>query len=101
MFSHQKPPSSASFVFILSLGEFQIFQLYVQDANYIWSHMKDVNEKKVLMTHDGYLKLYQLSKPSLQEYDCILIDEAQDLTPGTSAHSTTSVCLITSLPTNL
>ncbi len=29
-----------------------------------------------------YLKLYQLRKPVIQDYDCILIDEAQDLTPG-------------------
>lgn len=30
----------------------------------------------------GYLKLFQLSKPQLGGYDCILVDEAQDLTPG-------------------
>lgn len=44
--------------------------------------MKDFNERKVVMTHDGYLKLYQLSRPKLKDFDCILIDEAQDLTPG-------------------
>ena len=34
------------------------------------------------MTHDGYLKLWQLSVPNLvREYgvDCILLDEGQDL----------------------
>lgn len=32
-------------------------------------------------THVGYLKLFQLQKPVLK-YDCILVDEVQDLTPG-------------------
>ena len=31
---------------------------------------------------EGYLKLYQLQNPQITEYDCILVDEAQDLTPG-------------------
>ena len=44
--------------------------------------MQDHNEKKIGMSHDGYLKLYQLSRPVLKGYDCLLIDEAQDLTPG-------------------
>ena len=39
------------------------------------------------MSHDGYLKLYQLSKPKLYNYDILLIDEAQDLTPGIYTHS--------------
>ena len=30
----------------------------------------------------GYLKLYQLSRPLLSGFDCLLIDEAQDCTPG-------------------
>ncbi|CAF1023793.1 unnamed protein product [Adineta steineri] len=30
----------------------------------------------------GYLKLYQLSKPQIQLYDCLFVDEAQDLTPA-------------------
>lgn len=30
--------------------------------------------------HDAYLKLYQLSDPQL-DYDCILLDEAQDTNP--------------------
>lgn len=39
--------------------------------------LKDMYQKKAPMTHDGYLKLYQLSKPELS-YDHILVDEAQD-----------------------
>ncbi|XP_053378014.1 F-box DNA helicase 1-like [Mercenaria mercenaria] len=57
-------------------------RLYVTDARFIWQKMQDPREKKIGMSHDGYLKLYQLSQPSLRGYDCILIDEAQDLTPA-------------------
>ncbi|ESO99456.1 hypothetical protein LOTGIDRAFT_113635 [Lottia gigantea] len=53
----------------------------VKEANYIWKKMKDYNDRQVGMTHDGYLKLYQLYNPVLSGYDIILIDEAQDLTP--------------------
>ena len=35
------------------------------------------------MLHDGYLKLFQLSRPLL-DYDCILLDEAQDINPVTA-----------------
>lgn len=30
----------------------------------------------------GYLKIYQLNRPVLDGYDCLLVDEAQDCTPG-------------------
>lgn len=61
--------------------------LFVQDARMIWSKMKDHNEKgedAYYMTHDGYLKLWQLRdpKPQLSKYDVIFIDEAQDCTPA-------------------
>ncbi|XP_064633360.1 F-box DNA helicase 1-like [Lineus longissimus] len=55
---------------------------YAKDAEYLWKKMVDLDDKTIRMTHDGYLKLYQLSKPKLYEYDCILVDEAQDLTPA-------------------
>ena len=52
--------------------------------------MVDIKHKRLPLTHDGYLKLYQLRKPqiSTKEYDVILIDEAQDLTPGETTHCT-------------
>ncbi|XP_077399338.1 F-box DNA helicase 1 isoform X2 [Vanacampus margaritifer] len=62
-------------------------QLYVRDARDIWMKMKDLNETDVKgynMTHDGYLKLWQLQKPKVRlsdQYDVIFIDEAQDCTP--------------------
>lgn len=58
-------------------------QNYVVDAQFLWNKMKDLKCTNVKMSHDGYLKLYQLSHPKLKNFDCILIDEAQDLTPGT------------------
>lgn len=58
--------------------------LYVKDAELIWSQMLDFKNKDIYMTHDGYLKIYQLSKPKLLDYDCILIDEAQDMSPALS-----------------
>jgi superfamily I DNA/RNA helicase len=33
------------------------------------------------MTHDVYLKLFQLSKPTLDQYEVIYLDEAQDSNP--------------------
>jgi len=42
----------------------------------IWREMCDV-QSDLPMSHDGYLKLYQLSKPEIQ-CDVLLVDEAQD-----------------------
>ena len=53
-----------------------------EDAGTLWMEMKNIHNISVGMTHDGYLKLYQLSQPRLYQYDVIFIDEAQDLTPG-------------------
>jgi F-box protein 18 (helicase) len=49
----------------------------------IFLAMKNEDENRIGMIHDGYLKLYQLSKPKLN-YDYILLDEAQDTTPAVS-----------------
>ncbi|GAA6227752.1 F-box DNA helicase 1 [Lates japonicus] len=62
--------------------------LFVQDAQMIWNKMKDLNETKIEayhMTHDGYLKLWQLQEPRpclSDKYDVIFIDESQDCTPA-------------------
>lgn len=59
---------------------------FVEDARSIWNEMKNVRSKSkhaFYMTHDGYLKLWQLSRPCLSHtYDVIFIDEAQDCTPA-------------------
>lgn len=52
----------------------------VEAADRLWDEMKQ--DDKVPMTHSGYLKLYQLSRPSLP-FDTILLDEAQDTNPVT------------------
>lgn len=55
----------------------------VEYANRLGRMMCDGSDENIGMLHDGYLKLYQLSNPVLQ-YDCILLDEAQDINPVTS-----------------
>ncbi|XP_038667760.1 F-box DNA helicase 1 isoform X2 [Scyliorhinus canicula] len=57
----------------------------VEDAKRIWRRMRDLGEPKengYFMTEDGYLKLWQLSKPSLSQFDVILLDEAEDCSPA-------------------
>ncbi|MBA3012908.1 MAG: AAA family ATPase [Proteobacteria bacterium] len=56
----------------------------VDHANYLGRKMCDGSCDGIGMIHDGYLKLYQLSNPRLP-YDCILLDEAQDITPVTAS----------------
>ncbi|HCY84576.1 MAG TPA: hypothetical protein DHV36_05510 [Desulfobacteraceae bacterium] len=53
-------------------------------ANRLGRLMCDGSHPDIGMLHDGYLKLYQLSDPVL-DYDCILLDEAQDINPVTAA----------------
>jgi F-box protein 18 (helicase) len=57
---------------------------FVALANRLGRLMCDGSDERIGMLHDGYLKLYQLSNPMLH-YDCILLDEAQDINPVTSA----------------
>ncbi|XP_009870473.1 PREDICTED: F-box only protein 18-like, partial [Apaloderma vittatum] len=59
--------------------------IIVEEAKEIWRNMKNLDgdvEKKYKITSDGYLKLWQLSKPQLSGYDAIFVDEAQDCTPA-------------------
>ncbi|MDD9301003.1 MAG: ATP-dependent helicase [Desulfobacter sp.] len=53
-------------------------------ANQLGRIMCQGTHPDIGMLHDGYLKLYQLSAPIL-DYDCILLDEAQDINPVTEA----------------
>ncbi|NXG90665.1 FBH1 helicase, partial [Stercorarius parasiticus] len=60
-------------------------RINVEEAREIWHNMKKLDgdvEKKYKITCDGYLKLWQLSKPQLLGYDAIFVDEAQDCTPA-------------------
>ncbi|XP_051544613.1 F-box DNA helicase 1-like [Myxocyprinus asiaticus] len=61
--------------------EQMIFAGIAQD---LWDKMVELQrrrERVYNMTHDGYLKLWQLTRPELDRYDVIFIDEAQDCTP--------------------
>ncbi|KAM4747278.1 F-box DNA helicase 1 [Rhinophrynus dorsalis] len=60
-------------------------QFTVWQATEIWEKMKRLvptRDNAYKMTHDGYLKLWQLHKPCLSAYDAIFVDEAQDCTPA-------------------
>lgn len=57
---------------------------FADDAQVIWTKMAELKPTKnaaYYMSHDGYLKLWQLQRPKLDDYDVIFIDEAQDCTP--------------------
>jgi superfamily I DNA/RNA helicase len=56
-----------------------------QAALQLWTRMCDVNDA-MLNEHDGYLKAWQLIGPRLdRQYQCIAVDEGQDLNPVTLA----------------
>jgi F-box protein, helicase, 18 len=57
---------------------------FVDLANRLGRRMCDKADRHIGMLHDGYLKLFQLSNPVL-DFDCILLDEAQDINPVTAA----------------
>ncbi|CAB1345842.1 unnamed protein product [Coregonus sp. 'balchen'] len=60
-------------------------RMFARDAQRIWDKMvalEETRESAYHMTHDGYLKLWQLQRPTLDKYDVIFIDEAQDCTPA-------------------
>ncbi len=61
---------------VKKLEDMDLNDIVLKLASEYWSKMKSKDEK-VLMTHEGYLKLYQLSEPILN-YDYIIVDEAQD-----------------------
>ncbi|XP_078533407.1 F-box DNA helicase 1 isoform X2 [Lissotriton helveticus] len=60
-------------------------QIAVREATKIWNQMTlpfQTSMEAYKMTHDGYLKEWQLSKPRLGSFDAIFVDEAQDCTPA-------------------
>ncbi|APS84649.1 hypothetical protein AVM71_16170 (plasmid) [Piscirickettsia salmonis] len=57
-------------------------RICLQEAERLWQCMIDLKNHTIGITHDGYLKLYQLSKPILNQYDFIMLDEAQDANPA-------------------
>ncbi|MCP4745654.1 MAG: ATP-dependent helicase [Desulfobacteraceae bacterium] len=57
---------------------------FVKMGNDLGRLMCTGENRQIGMLHDGYLKLYQLSNPRLN-FDCILLDESQDINPVTAA----------------
>jgi F-box protein, helicase, 18 len=62
--------------------------LVVAKAKELWRKMCDVKDADIGMSHDGYLKLWQvqclrgMDLPRIfWKFDCILVDEAQDTNP--------------------
>jgi hypothetical protein len=53
-------------------------QIY-DKARLMWEKMSSLNDMDILAEHDTYLKLWQMKKPVLKDYDYILVDEAQDV----------------------
>ncbi|GBM02264.1 F-box DNA helicase 1 [Araneus ventricosus] len=70
-------PSSQSEVGVRNVSEADKCKI-LKDATLIWEKMIDRDNKQLKITHDVYLKLYQLSKPKLVGYHSIMVDEAQD-----------------------
>ena len=48
-------------------------------AKKLWEERIDISSD-VMITHDTYMKLWQLTKPQLSQYEVIMLDEAQDTT---------------------
>ncbi len=51
-------------------------------ARKTWQKMQDTTSP-IPMAHDGYLKLWHLSKPIISGYNMVILDEAQDSNPIT------------------
>ncbi|AZC24809.1 UvrD-helicase domain-containing protein [Pseudomonas sessilinigenes] len=66
----------------ITTAQERFVQQSIGTARRFWQRAIDVDDSSVLIPHDGYLKLYQLSKPDLsQRFDSVLLDEGQDINP--------------------
>lgn len=58
----------------------------IQKAKVVWDAMCDIDNNEVGMTHDAYLKIFQLMRYDLsQKFDKILVDEGQDISAASLA----------------
>ena len=60
-------------------------QAILRNAIRVWKTMVDLDDMRLGMPHDGYLKLFQLEKPDLQRnhvHQVLMVDEGQDLNPA-------------------
>ena len=56
----------------------------ISGAELLWRDMRDLDKPSCPLPHDGYLKLYALSRPTLPT-EVVLFDEAQDANPVISS----------------
>lgn len=64
---------------------YKYIESVITETHLLWHSMKDISSKMPI-THDGYLKIYQQSKPDLSSsYNTICFDEAQDSNAVTNA----------------
>ena len=63
-------------------GENDSYQFHLPLVTQAWAAVTS-KASNVQMTHDVYLKMFQLSNPNLEEYEVIYLDEAQDSNPVT------------------
>jgi len=75
-FKQKHVPRHGSLVAASTATISAVEEFALQGARHVWSRMKSVDDVLPL-GHDGYLKLWALSKPRLL-VDFILLDEAQD-----------------------
>ena len=57
----------------------------LQDSVKVWGAVQDKDDSRIRIPHDGYLKVWQLRRPSLQrvsEHQVLLVDEGQDMNPA-------------------
>lgn len=69
---------------LIALGALLVLRItqVVELAISVWKRMIDLQDASVQITHDGYLKLYQMSRPDLSNrFGAILLDEGQDVSP--------------------
>lgn len=59
---------------------YDIGPVVLETAQKVWAKLVAGNDNMFLMTHSGYLKIFQLSKPKLG-FPVIMLDEAQDTNP--------------------
>lgn len=59
---------------------YDVSEIVTKYAKDVWELMIGGKDQEYQMTHGGYLKLFQLSKPRLG-YPVIMLDEAQDTNP--------------------
>lgn len=78
--SHSHVPVTGRLKFVDEDALRVILEWAVREARGLWVRMLDAKDP-IPLGHDGYLKLWSLGAPRLDQYQYILLDEAQDTSP--------------------